>query len=158
MKTKIAIDPGASGGIVIQWPVGGITTYPMPDTEGDVVDVIDSAVQAAAALGGSIEAHVEQVGGYIGGLGNPGSAMFKFGRNYGFLLGVLAALRVPVVLVTPQKWQKALSLGDSTTYATKSEWKNHLKAAAQRFYPAQTVTLKTADALLILRYANLAAE
>jgi hypothetical protein len=97
---------------------------------------------------------VEEVGGYIGGAGNTGSTMFKFGRNFGFILGVLAALEVPMRLVKPQEWQRGLGLGNSKSHATKSDWKNHLKGRAQQLYPACVVTLKTADALLILQYAT----
>jgi crossover junction endodeoxyribonuclease RuvC len=78
--------------------------------------------------------------------------MFRFGRNFGFILGVFAALKIPVELVRPQKWQKALSLGTSAAHASKTAWKNHLKAEAQRRFPDQKVTLATADALLLLSY------
>jgi hypothetical protein len=41
-----------------------------------------------------------------------------------------------------------LGLGVKKTYGTR--WKAHLKERAQALYPHLTVTLKTADALLIL--------
>ncbi|HEV7926093.1 MAG TPA: hypothetical protein VGR14_12095, partial [Verrucomicrobiae bacterium] len=96
---------------------------------------------------------VEEVGGYIG-KAQPGSTAFKFGRNFGFILGVLQTLGIRVELVRPQKWQKALSLGSATGCASKTEWKNKLKASAQRLYPHLKPTLATADALLILDYAR----
>ena len=151
MNTTVAIDPGASGGIVIE-SSRGVVAHAMPGTEGDIVNLLSSAVRAAEGV--SIRAVVEQVGGYAGGAGQPGSAMFRFGQNFGFLLGVLAALRVRVELVRPQAWQKALSLGTSKIHASKTAWKNHLKSRAQQLFPNQTVTLKTADALLLLEYAR----
>ena len=94
---------------------------------------------------------IEDVAGYAGGPGQPGSAMFKFGRNLGVIQGIAAALRFRVEMVRPQKWQTALGLGNSRGM-TKTEWKNKLKAKAQQLYPNIPVTLQTADALLILEY------
>ena len=36
------------------------------------------------------------------------SSMFSFGRGFGVILGVLAALDIPYTLVSPQAWQKAV--------------------------------------------------
>lgn len=118
----------------------------MPKTEGDQLQL----VQELIAFGETI-AFVEQVGGFTG-KGQPGSAMFSFGRNFGFVLGVLQALGVRVELVRPQKWQKPLGLGTASGCASRTEWKNKLKACAQRLYPDLTPTLATADAILILDY------
>jgi crossover junction endodeoxyribonuclease RuvC len=38
------------------------------------------------------------------------SACFQFGEGFGIWLGVLAALKIPRRLVTPQKWKKGLGL------------------------------------------------
>jgi hypothetical protein len=124
----------------------------MPSTEGDLVSVLrDIAAEPTEAV-----VVVEEVSGYIG-KAQPGSSAFKFGRNFGFILGVLQTLGVRVELVRPQKWQKALSLGSASGCASKTEWKNKLKGAAQRLYPHLKPTLATADALLILDYARRAA-
>lgn len=154
MITYIAIDPGAGGGIAVLFGYGGVVCYPMPDTEGDIAARLSGLHYDGAKDNAPCHAIIEEVGGYIGGAGNPGSAMFKFGRNFGFILGVLAALEVPTRMVKPQEWQKGLGLGNSKSHSTKSDWKNHLKGRAQQLYPACTVTLKTADALLILQYAT----
>ena len=95
---------------------------------------------------------LEEVNGFVG-KAQPGSAMFKFGEGYGFLKGVVQALGIRLVLVRPQVWQKAFGLGTASRCASKSEWKNKLKAEAQRRFPELNVTLKTADALLILDWA-----
>ncbi len=148
MKTTIlAIDPGATGGIALQQGSDRVTAYAMPDTEGDVLNLLRSLVPDPA----NSVAVIEEVGGYVGKI-QPGSSMFTFGRGFGFLLGVLQALGVRVELVRPQKWQKALGLGTSRACATKSAWKNKLKSEAQRLYPAIKVTLSNCDALLILEY------
>jgi hypothetical protein len=148
----IAIDPGASGGIVFG-ASNGLVVYPMPETETDVVNTIREHIELSRADDVEPVVVIEKVGGYAGGPGQPGSAMFSFGRGTGILYGCLMYAMVRIVEVTPQKWQKALSLG-TRSGMEKRDWKNKLKAEAQRLYPAQKVTLKTADALLIYEYAK----
>lgn len=147
--TTIAIDPGACGGIAWRQDHQPVNAVRMPATEGDLINLLRTlVVDATTTL-----AVVEEVGGYVG-MAQPGSAAFKFGRNYGFALGVLQTLGVRVELVRPQKWQKALGLGSASACASKTIWKNKLKACSQRLYPHLKVTLLTADSLLVLDYAS----
>ena len=148
----IAIDPGKSGGIAfgdsrLHFVAG------MPDTETDVVGLLRENIELARANSDVPVCVIEKVGGYAGGPGQPGSAMFGFGKNVGIIYGALMAWQVRIEEVTPQKWQKALSLG-TRTGMEKKDWKNKLKAEAQRLFPKVAVTLKTADALLIYEYAR----
>lgn len=80
----------------------------------------------------------------------PGHAMFTFGKNTGAAIMAFKMIGATVHEVPAKTWQAPLFLkkGD----ASKTVWKNKLKATAQRFFPGVKVTLKTADALLILRY------
>lgn len=139
--TIIAIDPGKSGGIASSdgWAV------PMPATPKELLLTIQGARAAVA--------YIEEVGGYAGGAGAPGAAMFNFGEQYGSCVMALLATGFEVRKVRPQKWQKALSLGNSVGM-TKTQWKNKLKAKAEELFPRLKVTLKTADALLILHAAQ----
>ena len=143
-KELIAIDPGKSGGIA--WRMAyGTRAIPMPATEPDIAQKLKEIyyhLNKPTVL-------IEEVGGYIG-RPQPGSAMFTFGRNFGFLLGVLTSLGARIVLVRPQKWQGFLGLGKSEGDRTK--WKNKLKQKAQNLYPNLDITLSTSDALLILEY------
>ena len=147
--TTIAIDPGLSGGVAYQHDNQPAQAVAMPATEGDLVDLLRNLTADA----NEAVACVEEVGGYIG-KAQPASSAFKFGRNFGFILGVLQTLGVRLELVRPQRWQKSLGLGAASGCASKSEWKNKLKASAQRLYPNLKPTLATADALLILDYAR----
>lgn len=147
MKQILAIDPGASGGFAWIDSDGIPHCCAMPNTFGDVVSLL---VQIKVA--GITVAVVEEVGGFCG-VGQPGSAMFKFGKVCGVIEGALMALGYRVELVKPQKWQKPFGLGTTKQAGGKSEWKRKLKAEAQRRFPTADVTLKTADALLILDYA-----
>ena len=95
---------------------------------------------------------MEATGGYVG-RAQPASYAYRFGENAGFLKGVIQTLGVRLVLVRPQDWQKGFGLGTASACASKRIWKNKLKAEAQRRFPHLKVTLKTADALLILEWA-----
>lgn len=152
MKTTIvAIDPGASGGLAISLEGSAPSFTHMPETVHDLVELLEGA--AIEASNGNAHAYLEQVGGYVGGAGAPGSAMFNFGQNYGQIIGILAAYQIPFTLVRPQKWQGALSLGNSKGMS-KTEWKNKLKAKAQQLFPSSKITLATADAALIWHAAS----
>lgn len=146
----IAIDPGASGGIATRTVNGLEDAMKIPQTEGDILSTLKNLRTYHDTI------LIEQVGGYVGGAGSPGSAMFNFGRGFGFILGVAMSLGYKIIMVRPQAWQKALSLGNSKGMS-KTEWKNKLKAEAQRRFPKLSVTLSTADALLILEYGRLEA-
>ncbi len=165
-KTIVAIDPGKSGGIAWWAPECATHCIKMPAITRDIVDVLDSAdfyFDAENPTEG-VCVYIEQVGGYIkprkGKDGKdakvPGanSPMFNFGKNYGRLEGITEALYYELVYVTPQKWIKALGLGKKGK-RTPTEWKNHLKAMAQRLYPSIKVTHAVQDALLILWWARM---
>lgn len=145
----ISIDPGKSGAIVSGWKsTGEPKCFNMPETLGDMI-----ALFRKIAITTDCVVYLEKVGGYVGGRGAPGSAMFNFGQNYGHLEAVACTLGLEVRHVTPQKWQKALGLG-TTNGRSKTEWKNHLKSKAQMLYPNHKVTLANADALLIFHAAK----
>jgi hypothetical protein len=146
-EIKVGIDPGKYGAIA--WSINGSTSAEsMPDTPSELAGLFKDIL-----LEGPVRVYLEKVGGYIGGTGAPGSAMFVFGENFGMIQGVCAALDIPVELCAPQKWQKALSLGNSNGLS-KTQWKNKLKIHAQQLFPKLKVTLTTADALLILQAAE----
>lgn len=142
----IAIDPGKSGGFAFGCHLSTVELKNMPETLGDLVDLFRQFPQPATV-------YMEKVGGYAGGAGAPGSAMFNFGKGVGHLEAITYALGFETRQVAPQKWQKALSLGNSNGM-TKTEWKNKLKNTAQQLYPNSKVTLSTADALLIYHAAH----
>jgi hypothetical protein len=144
----LAIDPGKSGALVTGRTLDDPHTFNMPDTLGDLVQLFRRIVHVTDCV-----VYLEKVGGYAGGRGAPGSAMFNFGQNYGHLEAIAHTLGLEVRHVTPQKWQKALALGTSNG-RSKTEWKNHLKAKAQMLYPNHKVTLANADALLIFHAAK----
>src|SRR5947209_6362617 len=104
--TILAVEPGLSGGLANRYDGQPVEVIPMPAMEGDLVAFLSGLVGDR----GATVAFVEEVGGYIG-KAQPGSSAFKFGRNFGFLLGVMQTLGVRVELVRPQRWQKGIGLG-----------------------------------------------
>lgn len=166
----VAIDPGSAGGIVALKNTGEITARKMPETDMDIVEYFEGLLSVNYP-GEKCVCYMEKVGGFVGmrtnfiscpkcrssipvKAGDPGSAMFKFGFGNGLLTGIILAKRIRLELVTPHSWQKVLGLGTKSGMS-KTEWKNKLKAMAQRLYPEMRVTLNTADALLILEYAKI---
>lgn len=144
----LAIDPGLGGGLAVQRPDSGVSAYSMPPTEGDLVDLIRSLL-----VEGVTHAFVENVPWVVGARVSP-AATGKLQRNVGVIHGALLCLGISHTLVAPQDWQKPLRLGTRSGCATSTEWKNKLKAEAQRRFPRLAVTLATADALLILDYGR----
>jgi hypothetical protein len=93
---------------------------------------------------------IEKVPAFVGPI--PASSSFKLGYSYGWLVGLYQGQGLPTVLVTPQTWQKTMGVGTKNGDTT-TVWKNKLKAEAQRRWPNQKITLKTADAFCLLSHA-----
>jgi hypothetical protein len=148
MKITIAIDPGVSGGIA--WNKDGqIGTCPMPAAQPELVEFF------CLLIAGTVNqvAWIEDVPKFVGKM-IPSSTTAVLFFNVGYVEGVLAAKGVRIVRVRPHDWQKHFRLGTKKDCSGTTEWKNKLKSEAIRRFPSQKVTLATADALLILDYAN----
>jgi len=148
MKITIGIDPGKSGGYAIAWgeSYSSINLHTLGE-DFEFVEHIQDLVDHPDVT--SIEAVVELVPPFAGKI-IPSSTSFKLGENYGFIQGVLRTAGIPFTLVRPQEWQKGLSgLKGLTSNKRKKVLMNH----AKQFFPnTKGLTLKTADAILILRY------
>lgn len=112
----VSVDPGLSGGVALVDGPSLIDVVPMPTTLFQVnpkKQMVDGR-ELADHLYHWIAVHdvrravVERVGPRP----NQGvSSMFNFGMSYGIVLGVFAALNMPVDMVSPQQWKKELELG-----------------------------------------------
>lgn len=136
----IAIDPGVGGGIAYTDTDGSVHALPMPETLHDLEH------QLRILCRGIVTVFLEELPKFAGKMS--GSSMATMFRNYGRIEGLLSSYRARIEYLPPKKWQAALGLGDKKTHGPR--WKSHLKGRAQALYPQLTVTLKTADALLIL--------
>lgn len=157
MTPILAIDPGASGGIAFKSEDGKVFSRPMPKEKKEFVAIM---IELKEITGGKMAAYMEKVGGFMssGESGGKNMAaahvMFNFGANFGFIQGVLMGLGIDVDLVLPKHWQSTLDLDLKRTIG-KGRWKRYLKDQALLLYPDQKVTLKTADALLIMTYGEM---
>ena len=134
-----AIDPGKAGGIAFFNPDRKIELHPMPDDIADLANIIP--------FGCTI--YLENVPPFIGRI-IPSSAAFKLGKSCGLIEGWCIGRQHRVILVSPKTWQAGLGI----TKAGSSNWKAALKAEASRRFPwVDGLTLKTADALLILDHS-----
>ena len=135
----IGIDPGSSsGGIAMIDELNRAAAWKMPETETDVMDLLESFVDHGSTC------YIEKVHS----MPKQGVAStFTFGKNYGFLLGVLRALKIRTEHVTPQAWQKFLGCRSGGN-------KNITKAKAQELFPELKITHAIADALLIAEYGR----
>lgn len=144
----IGADPGAAGGIAVIGSEGVLLHSLGNATDKQTVEFLRFIPQPCFAV-------IEKNSGYVGGEGNPGSAMFKFGVSTGKLLGCLTALGIPHEEITPGQWQNALGVPRRAKNEGKAEFKRRLKARAEQLFPGvEGITLKTCDALLIACYCQ----
>jgi len=155
----IGLDPGCSGGI--SWRCPGnpkpfIQAIPMPDTEGQILHELRSIMRSGVEQNRDVHCYMERLRPFIGLGGRNVAGPAQIGRmmeNYGFLRGVIQTLGMKLVMVEPKKWQNYFSLGTKKKAGSPDNWKRKCKAEAERRFPALSVTLKNADALLILDFA-----
>ncbi|HEY5894706.1 MAG TPA: hypothetical protein VIT91_15905 [Chthoniobacterales bacterium] len=162
-RTVIACDPGTNGAIVWRHPGDKAQATSMPATRGDTISLIKGLIEE----GTDPLAYIEKVASFIPDGG--ASQMFEFGRQIERVGCILETLDVRLLEVRPVEWQAHFNVGKVGTLKVskdmdaaqkkrvkaanaklKTEWKNKLKAEAQRRFPHLKVTLKNADALLIL--------
>lgn len=147
MNHIIAFDPGAQGGIAWNDAESIVHAVKMPESWTDRADKLR---ELTCQCRGRLVAYIEKVHAMPG---NGACSMFTFGGNYFGLIAMCAYAAVPVIDVQPGAWTKFYNLGTQKSCASKSEWKNKLKAQAQKLFPHLEVSLATADALLIHHYA-----
>jgi hypothetical protein len=141
----LAIDPGISGALAYYFPdyPERISTEDMPIAGGDV-----DAVTLARRLNIMMPdiCVMERVGAMPG---QGVSSTFKFGRSFGTAIGVVGALKVPLVFVAPSKWKAHFRL---------SADKEQSRALALRMFPTISEQFERkkdhnrAEAALIARY------
>lgn len=158
MKTIIGIDPGQEGALALLLPGGKIDISDTPvlsttNAKGKARTIYDEVSMAREFLNmahrapgglGEVLAVIEQVHS----MPKQGVASsFTFGMGYGIWLGIIAALGISSVRVTPQRWKKeVLADGPKTDQA--------VVAFASRLYPAASPLMQTARGRLLLGRAD----
>lgn len=165
-KHYIGIDPGSHGYIVVLDEEGKyLNSLAIEDsTEQEVARFVFKWSRAETV------ALMEDVHSMPG---QGVATTFAFGRNVGFLQGILVALQIPYILVTPRKWQKEMWIAKDMVYTVRKDKRGEDKRqvapkptsinAATRLFP--TTDLRKSDrarnphdgkcdALLIALYAK----
>ncbi len=160
----LGIDPGMSGGFAVVNELGEfVDSFPTPIVGKNLNipsillwlhayhDPQYSDYKIASAV-------LEQVGA------RPGqgvSSMFKFGRVYGIVEGLIAALEIPYTLVTPQAWTKVMHIGVESRASLDPKERSNV--AVSRLFPKANLHLTprskkphdgVVDAILMAEYAR----
>lgn len=123
----LGIDPGLNGGLALLCPRSGLLIEVMP-TIGSELDfhrlaeiLKDWAPDIRHAVLEDVHAMPKQ------GV----SSMFKFGKCFGGVQGVLAAVGIPFELIRPQLWMKEMHTGTPA----KDDSKSRSRLAFSRIFP-----------------------
>jgi len=170
----LGIDPGVKGALVLHnGQTGGWRVASMPGSEAKVVDLIarwtrDYKIDfCLLEQVHAIPAERDDKGEITQGMSS--SAMFKFGRGAGVLVGAILALygQDRFEEIPPQTWQKALAIPSRLTERkakrlnvepeSKRDFKYRLMERAKALFPSaeQSITFDNADAFLIAKVAVL---
>lgn len=133
MGVTIGIDPGMNGAIAVVSGQRLVDVYDMPTDEVNdrrcTSPVRLSAIlsQVRDDLGLGIDMVVVE---HVQGVQQSGAtSAFAFGRGFGTIEGVVAALGLPMTLVRPPRWTKALGVGSN---------KGTHRVAAMRLWPKES--------------------
>jgi len=149
----VGIDPGLKGGVAVLSSAEP-RTFTFAEAEGRVNAGV--LFQDLLMIGGPFVAAVEKVHSMPA---QGVASSFKFGVNYGIILGVLASLRPSprVELVTPQAWKKLILAG-----MNRDDQKQAAIDYCARAFPGVDLVQKgcrkphdgIADALCLAEYAR----
>jgi crossover junction endodeoxyribonuclease RuvC len=147
----LGVDPGLSGAVAAVDARGHVHLLEDLPTvtrgNGRVKRELDAAGLAhlLRPIAADIKvAVVEQVGSMPG---QGVASVFSLGHSAGVIVGVISALQVPLQLVTPATWKKAMGLGRDKAMS---------RTVASRMYPSTNLSRVKdhglAEALLLARY------
>jgi len=128
MGVIVGIDPGMSGAVVVVSGQRLVEVYDMPVDEVNGRNCLSPARLSAMLSQVRDELTIDMViVEHVQGVQQSGAtSAFAFGRGFGTIEGVVAALSLPMTLVRPQRWTKALGVGRD---------KGAHRAAASRLWP-----------------------
>jgi|TARA_R110002020_G_scaffold118194_4_gene270255 hypothetical protein len=144
----VGIDPGKSGGLVtIHSKNNECSMHKCPSTTQEMASLLRTAKNSAFVDNLPILVAIEKVHAFPT---DARSAAFKFGMNYGMWLGIIGALNIPLIEVTPQMWMKSYA----PLPKIKQERKKKIKEIATEIFEdvysnENRVTYAVSDAALI---------
>lgn len=113
----IGIDPGLGGAIALyessshKLSVWDCPVY-RPKERAASIDDVTLAILIGNITGGTVHVYLERAQAVLG-MGLPSA--FNYGAGYGVYRGIIAAYKLPLTLVQPQKWKKTLALPKDKT-------------------------------------------
>ena len=141
----IGIDPGKSGAFAVL-DENGAHVFPWGSEGFKRVLLV-----AESKADGQVMACVEKVGAMPG---QGVTSMFNFGKNVGYIEGVLETLGIPYQLVPPQKWKKEFSLGSDKKQSIEVCKRLFPDVSLRRTDKCRTDDDGMAEALLMAEYAR----
>lgn len=154
----IGIDPGLSGAIAVITEEPLQTSLQIHDMPTMTVDRNGKAKRQVSAnelaellnlyAGKDCHVYVERVSAMAG---QGVTSVFSFGRSFGMIEGILAALKMPVTFVAPATWTRAIG---------RSPGKDASRARAMELFPEYEYFFKRvkddgrADAALIAHWGR----
>lgn len=150
----MAIDPGATGAIVMQRQDYPVQVVKMPDTPRDLYELL----RGLHNINFEVRAVVEKISTGIAmkpdadgamKMQRRVSSMMKLQKHVGHVEMALIACCIPFEEVSPQKWMQIIP----DRPKDQAQRKRAIKDFVQRRWPDVKVTLWNADALGILYYA-----
>ena len=150
----IGIDPGLSGAIAILEDKKVLNIFDMPVmAEGkknkrqlnsaQLVNII----KENTIKNEDIAVVVEQVNAMPG---QGVTSMFNFGQSFGAIIGLCAALNLPIFFVRPSKWKKHFELINSSKDASRTKVIEMYPSLSNQL--AKKKDVNKSDAILIARY------
>lgn len=143
-------DPGVSGGLA-RMDGRDIELYSFKDhTLQEIVNLFDSLFDSEVEDKFVMLEQLQPLPSFIRGC----KASWVLAESYATIKTLLTVHKVPFELVLPQKWQKFMGLVIKKT-KKKIDKKKLNREKAQALFPRLgTITLETADALLIATYCK----
>lgn len=111
MKFVLGIDPGLKGGLVFMNENGIISSHKMPVVKDGGKSCIDCEELAFLIDSKMVRSDYQSriVIEKVHAMPKQGvTSVFTFGEGFGVLKGMAAAFDIPLLLVRPQEWQKAI--------------------------------------------------
>lgn len=143
----IGIDPGKDGAIAwLETSFASVHAY-----SNEMLIHICMEAQEAIGHDQKVVACVEKVGAMPG---QGVTSMFNFGKNVGYIEGVLEAFGIPYQLVPPQKWKKEFSLSKDKKQSIEVCKRLFPDVSLRRTDKCRTDDDGMAEALLMAEYAR----
>lgn len=154
MKTVVGVDPGKGGALAAMKADGTVSFIAMPisGTDIDATYVAEWLLSLANDITCKpLYVCIEKVHAMPG---QGVTSMFSFGFGTGLIHGVVAALKIPRMLVAPQTWKKLILVDTAKD-------KNAAVEYVRKMYPDMKITVTArskkphsgvADAICIARY------